>query len=62
MHVELTAEEAKNVQVCLVRVAKLGDVPAPEMAYLLNLTNKFIEKPVTEVIPEITQEVEEVKE
>lgn len=62
MHIELTADEAKNVQICLVRVAKLGDVPAPEMAYLLNLTNKFAEQPKSEVIPEITQEVEEVKE
>lgn len=56
MNIEITQEEAKNVQMCLVRVAKLPDITATEMAYLLNLTGKFNEQPKE---PEIVEEVKE---
>ena len=44
MDIKLTAEEATNVKVALVQLAKAPSTNEQAMAYLLNLSNKFTVK------------------
>lgn len=41
MQIELEDNDVLNAQVCIVRVAKLPDVPITDMQYLLSLVGRI---------------------